>query len=64
MVISLGLPGVGFELGADLLEQLVQTAGTAVGRGDTPHAPMALIHRHGGCQNPPTVSPSLRFATR
>lgn len=47
MLISLRLPDVGLELGADLVEQLVQTAGAAVGRGDTPHASMARIHGHG-----------------
>jgi len=48
MLVSLGLPNMRFELGPDLIEKLIQTAGTAIGRGDAPHTPMAGIHRHGG----------------
>lgn len=48
MLVSLGLPNMRIELGPDLVEELVQTAGAAIGRGDTPHTSMAGIHRHGG----------------
>jgi len=46
MVIAFGLSEVRVELGADPLEQLIETTGCAVCRGGTPHAAMAGIHRH------------------
>jgi hypothetical protein len=56
MLIGLGLADVGFELGADLIEELVQTASdTTVGRGDIPHAPMARVHRHDASDRNPLL---------
>ena len=46
MLVGLGLAEVRLELGADLVEQLIQAASAAVGGG---HAPMAGIHRHCWC---------------
>lgn len=63
MLVGLGLAEVRLELAADLVEQLIQAAGAAVGGG---HAPMARIHRHCCCwwwlvENPSTGVPLLQF---
>lgn len=47
MLVALGLADVRLKLGADLIEELIETARAAVGRGGTPHTTMSGIHRHG-----------------